>query len=114
MSEKTYLYNWEKQDLDEFTDIEKEAFRRANELNDKLLDLKFIIEEMDYEWGEYIQFLEDEKISKICEFRGGQCIDFNEELLNSIVNTLRKSLNDAHKAVNYNSKKIALNRVVEK
>ena len=40
-------------------------------------------------------------------------IEFDEELLQSIVNTLKKSLNDVHKSVNYNSKKIGINRVID-
>jgi hypothetical protein len=78
-----------------------------------MLDLKILIDEIDYDWKEYIDFLEDEKISKVCEFRGGQCIDFDEELINAIVNTLKKSLNDTNRSINYNSKKIALNRVLD-
>ena len=94
-------------------DIELKAFKKASELNDKLLDIKILIDEIDYDWGEFMEFLESERISKVCEFRGGDCIDFDEELLNAIVNTLNKSLNDTRKSINYNSKKIGLNRVIE-
>lgn len=113
MSEKTYIYEYSRDELMDLSDIELKAFRKASRLNDKMLDLKILIEEIDYDWKEYIDFLEDEKISKICEFRGGQCIDFDEELLNAIVNTLKKSLNDTNRTINYNSKKISLNRVLD-
>ncbi|WP_305513202.1 hypothetical protein [Methanobrevibacter sp. V14] len=66
MAEKTYLYEWNENDL---KDIEKEAFKKANELNDKILDVKIFIDEIASEWEEYIKYLEDNKISKICEFR---------------------------------------------
>lgn len=112
MSEKTYLYEWQKQDLEKLEDIEKEAFRKADRLNDKILDLKIFIDEMNEEWDDYLKYLEDKKISKICEFRGGECIDFDEELLNAIVTTLKKSLNDTNKSIKYNSKKISINRVI--
>ena len=64
------------------------------------------------DWDEYLKFLEEKKISKICEFRGETCIDFNEELLAAIVNTLKNSINDTNKSIKYNSKKIAINRVI--
>ena len=113
MSEKTYIYEYDQKELDELSDIELKALKKASRLNDKMLDLKFLIDEIDYDWKEYIDFLEDEKISRVCEFRGGQCIDFDDELINAIVNTLKKSLNDTNKSINYNSKKIALNRVLD-
>ena len=113
MSEKTYIYEYDQKELDELSDIELKALKKASRLNDKMLDLKFLIDEIDYGWKEYIDFLEDEKISRVCEFRGGQCIDFDDELINAIVNTLKKSLNDTNKSLNYNHKKIALNRVLD-
>ncbi len=113
MSEKTYIYEYGKDEIDELSGIERETLRRASELNDKMLDLKFLIDDIDYDWKEYIEFLETKKISKVHEFRGGQCIDFDEELLNAIVNTLKKSLNDTNKSISYNSTKISLNRVLD-
>ena len=113
MSEKTYIYEYGQKELDELSDIELKALKKASRLNDKMLDLKFLIDEIDYDWKEYIDFLEDEKISRVCEFRGCQCIDFDDELINAIVNTLKKSLNDTNKSLNYNHKKIALNRVLD-
>lgn len=110
---KTYIYEYGQDELNELSDIELKALKKASRLNDKMLDLKILIDEIDYVWREYIDFLEDEKISKVCEFRGGQCIDFDEELINAIVNTLKKSLNDTNKSISYNSKKIALNRVLD-
>lgn len=112
MAGKTYLYEWGNDDLKNLEDIEKEAFKKADYLNDKILDLKIFIDEINDEWDDYLKYLEDKKISKICEFRGGECIDFDEELLNAIVTTLKKSINDTNKSINYNSKKIKLNRVI--
>ena len=112
MTRKTYLYEWGNEDYKNLTEIEKEAFRKADELNDRILDLKIMIDDMNDEWDEYLQYLEDEKISKICEFRGGECIEFDEELLNAIVTTLKKSIGDTNKSIGYNPKKIKINRVI--
>lgn len=113
MSDKTFLYSWQRQDLEDMTAIERECFRRADELNDKMLDAKILLDEITEDWQEYLKFLEEKKVSKICEFRGGECIEFDDELRHAIVNTLKNSLNDTQKAVNYNHKKIALNRVID-
>ena len=112
MSEKTFLYEYDKSDLENLKDIEKDAFKKANALNDKILDLKIMIDDMNDELDEYLQYLEDEKISKICEFRGGECIEFDEEILNAIVTTLKKSIGDTNKSIGYNPKKIKINRVI--
>lgn len=113
MAQKTFLYEYGSDDLKNMKGIEKEAFLKADELNDNLLDLKIMIDQINEEWDEYIQFLEDKKISKYCEFKCQECIEFDEELLNAIVNTLRKSLTDTNKSINYNSKKIKINRAIE-
>lgn len=113
MARKTYLYEWQKEEFENLTDIEKEAFKKADRLNDMMLDIKIMMDEIDDEWNQYLKYLEDSKISRICEFRGGQCIEFDEELLNAIVNTLKKSLNDTKDSLNHNSKKINLNRVID-
>ncbi len=113
MARKTYLYEWQKEEFENLTDIEKEAFKKADRLNDMMLDIKIMMDEIDDEWNQYLKYLEDSKISRICEFRGGQCIEFDEELLNAIVNTLKKSLNDTKNSLNHNSKKINLNRVID-
>ncbi|MBR4448465.1 hypothetical protein [Methanobrevibacter sp.] len=113
MTEKTYIYEYSQKELNDLEDIELKSIKKASELNDKLLDVKILIDEIDYDWKEFIDFLEHEKISKVTEFRGEECIDFNEELLNAIINTLKKSLDDAHKSMNYNSKKISLNLVLD-
>jgi hypothetical protein len=113
MSEKTYIYEYTQDEVNDLSDIEQKTLEMASELNDKVLDLKFFIDEIDHDWVEFLEFLENEKISKVHEFRGGKCIDFDEELLNAIVNTLKKSLNDTNKSINYNSKKIGLNRVID-
>ena len=112
MSEKT-LYDFENEDMSDFKTIEKDAFRKAVELNDKLLDAKTILEEITYDWEEYIKFLEDKKISKYCEFKGQDTIPFDEELINAIVKTLSESLSNANRAVGFNSKKIKINRVID-
>lgn len=112
MDEKTYLYEWQRKDFEDFSDIEMKAFKKADELNDKILDLKILIEDINYDWANLIQFFENEKISRICEFRGGECIEFSDELLNAIANTLIKSLNDTKNEINYNSKKIDLGLVI--
>lgn len=113
MARKTYLYEWQKEEFENLTDIEKEAFKKADRLNDMMLDIKIMMDDIDDEWNQYLKYLEDSKISRICEFRGGQCIEFDEELLNAIVNTLKKSLNDTKDSLNHNSKKINLNRVID-
>ncbi len=113
MSDKTYLYEWKEEDLKDLSNIEIKAFRKADDLNDKLLDIKILMDEIAEDWMDFMEFLEDEKISKICEFRGQTCIDFDEELLDGIVNTLKKSLDDTKRSLDYNSKKIALNLVIE-
>ena len=113
MSEKRYLYEWENSDLNDLNETEKESFKKAVELNDKLIDAKTILDEISYDWEEYMQYLEDEQISKICEFHGKETIEFNDELLKAIVTTLKESLNNTQKAFNYNSKKIKINRVID-
>lgn len=112
MAQKTYLYEWQAKDLENLTDIEKDAFKKADALNDMILDLKILIDEINYGWDEFLHFLEKERISKICEFRGGECIEFSDELLSAMAETLKKSLNDTKNEINYNSKKIDLDRTV--
>ena len=112
MAGKTFLYEWQRKDLESLEDIEIKAFKKADELNDRILDLKILIDEINYEWDEYLKFLETERISRIHEFRGGECIEFSGELLGAIVNTLRNSLNDTKNEINYNSKKIDLDRII--
>ncbi len=112
MSDKT-LYDFENENMEDYELIERKAFRKAVELNDKLIDAKTILEEITYDWDEYIKFLEDERISKYCEFKCQETIDFDEELLNAIAHTLKQSLNNTNKAIAYNSKKIKINRVID-
>lgn len=112
MYDKT-LYDFEKQNLSDYKSIERQAFRKAVEINDKFIDVKTLLEEISYDWNEFIDFLEDERISKYCEFKGQETITFDEELLNAIVRTLRESLNNTNKAIDYNSKKIKINRVID-
>lgn len=113
MSSKKYLNEWDVSEIAELKSIEKQSYEKAVELNNKLNDAEQALNALTAEWKEYMQFLEDERISKICKFYGKDTIAFNEELLNTIVNTLKESLNNTHKAVDYNSKKIGINRVID-
>ncbi|MEE0935567.1 MAG: hypothetical protein U0L42_07840 [Methanobrevibacter sp.] len=112
MTQKTFLYEYSKEDFENLEYIEKEAFKKADEINDKFLDVKILMDEITEDLNEYLKYLEVKKISKIHEFRGGTCIEFDDELRHAIVNTLKKSLTDTQKSVNFNTKKIALNRVI--
>lgn len=107
------IYDFENRDLSDYSAIEKQTFKKAVELNDKLIDVKTLLEEIDYDWTDFINFLEDNKISKYCEFKGENTIDFDEELLGAIVLTLRQSLININRAADYNSKKIKINRVID-
>ena len=40
MSEKTYIYEYGQDELNELSDIELKALKKASRLNDKMLDLK--------------------------------------------------------------------------
>lgn len=113
MTEKTFLYEWTGEDFKNLTPIERKTFRKADDLNDKILDLKILLDEINEDWDEYMQFLEDERISKLCEFHCQECIEFDEELLRAIGTTLKKSLNDVNKSISYNTKKIKINQVVD-
>lgn len=112
MSDKT-LYDFENEDTSDFKIIEKDALKKAIRLNDKLLDAKTILEEIAYDWDEYIQFLEEKGISKYCEFKGQDTIEFDEELKKAIVTTLKESLSNTNKAIGFNNKKIKINRVID-
>lgn len=112
MSDKT-LYDFENEDLNDYKSIEKQSFKKAVELNDKLIDAKTLLEEISYDWNEFIDFLESNHISKYCEFKGEKTIDFDDELKNAIVSTLKESLSNVHKAVDFNSKKIKITRVID-
>lgn len=112
MSQKT-LYDFENESTDDFKSIEKEALKKAVALNDKLIDAKTMLEEISYDWEEFINFLEDERISKYCQFKGIDTIAFNEELLAAIVATLRESLQNVKEEVGYNPKKIKITRAIE-
>ena len=48
MYEKT-LYDFENQDMSDYKNIEKRSFKKAVELNDKLIDAKTILEEISYD-----------------------------------------------------------------
>ena len=108
-----YLTSEDMNDLKNLEAIERDAFRKADELNDRILDLKIMVDEINEEWEDFIQFLENERISKYCEFKCQETIEFDEELLNAIVTTLKKTLTDTNKSINYNYKKIKINRVID-
>ena len=112
MSEKTFLYNYGKEDLNDLANIEKKSFKKANDINDKLLDVKILLDELNDDFADFMQFLEDERISKYCEFKYSETVKFDEELLSAISTTLKQSLNDTNKALNYNSKKIKINQII--
>ena len=112
MSDKT-LYDFENEDTSDFKIVEKDALKKAIRLNDKLLDAKTILEEIAYDWDEYIEFLEEKGISKYCEFKGQDTIEFDEELKKAIVTTLKESLSNTNKAIGFNNKKIKINRVID-
>ena len=112
MADKKLLKDYTKEEIAEFSALEKEAYEKANKLNKEFIHVESLLNDLTADWKEYFIFLEDKKISKICEFRGGECIDFDEELLNAIVTTLKKSVNDTNKSIKYNSKKISINRVI--
>lgn len=46
MTGKTYIYEWQEKDIENFTGIERQAFTKADELNDKMLDIKIMIDEI--------------------------------------------------------------------
>ena len=46
MSDKEYLYAWKNEDMMDLKGIVREAFRKADELYDKLIDAKTILEEI--------------------------------------------------------------------
>ena len=67
MDKKTYIYEYSKEELDDLTEIEEKTLKKASKLNDEILDLKILIDEIDYEWKDFIEFLEidyDEMISR--------------------------------------------------
>ena len=113
MVDRSSLYQWEKEDLSDLEEIEKETLKKAVELNDKLIDAKTLLDDISYDWNDFVEFLENERISKSCEFHGLETIQFSEELLNAVVNTLKESLNNTKKSIDYNSKKIKINRVID-
>ena len=49
MAPKKFLYEFQSSDLKDFEGIERDAFRKADELNDKILDLKIMIDEINEE-----------------------------------------------------------------
>ena len=61
-----------------------------------------------------IKNLENQKISKICEFYGDKTAPFDDELREVIAANLKSSLNGVHKSVNYNTKKIDVGRIIDR
>ena len=44
MIEKDYIYEYRREELKDLEEIELESFKKASELNDKLLDVKIMID----------------------------------------------------------------------
>lgn len=113
MADKKILKDYSKEEIAEFTSLEKEAYEKAVQLNKEFFHIQTLLNDLTEHWKEYFIFLEDKKISKICEFYGDKTAPFNDELREVISNNLKQSLNDVHKAVNYNTKKIDTGRILD-
>ena len=112
MANDKILKDYTKEEIAEFSSLEKEAYDKANKLNKEFIHIHSLLQDLTDDWKEYMIFLEDKKISKICAFYGEDTASFDDELRESIAGTLKKSLNDLHKAVNYNTKKIDIGRII--
>ena len=111
MADKKLLKDYTKEEIAEFSALEKEAYEKAVKLNKEFFHIESLLGDLTEHWKEFFMFLEDQKISKICEFYGDKTVPFDEELREVIAANLKTSLNGVHKAVNYNTKKIDLGRI---
>ena len=102
------------EEIAEFSSLEKEAYDKAVKLNKELFYIQNLLEDLTDHWKEYFMFLENEKISKICEFYGDTAAPFDDELREAISDNLKQSLNGVHKAVGYNTKKIDTGRILDR
>ena len=114
MVDKKVLKDYSKAEIAEFSSLEKEAYDRANKLNKQFFHIQSLLDDLSDDWKEYFKFLEEEKISKICEFYGETAAPFDDVLREVISNTLKDSLKNLHKAVNYNTKKIDTGRILDR
>ena len=114
MAEKKLLKEYTKEEIAEFSSLEKEAYDKAVKLNKELFHVQSLLEDLTDHWKEYFMFLENEKISKICEFYGDTAAPFDDELREVISDNLKQSLNGVHKAVGYNTKKIDTGRILDR
>ncbi|MCR5026225.1 MAG: hypothetical protein K6A34_02105 [Methanobrevibacter sp.] len=113
MAEKKLLKDYTKEEITEFSSLEKEAYEKAVKLNKQFFHIQSLLEDLTDDWKEYFIFLEDKKISKICEFYGDKTAPFDDELREVIAGNLKQSLNGVHKAVSYNTKKIDTGRILD-
>lgn len=112
MADKKLLKEYTKEEIAEFSSLEKEAYDKAVKLNKEFIHIQSLLEDLTEHWKEYFIFLENEKIAKICEFYGETAAPFDDELREVITGNLKQSLNGVHKGVSYNTKKIDLGRVL--
>ena len=112
MADKKNLKDYTTEEIGEFSGLEKQAYDGAVKLNKEIFYIQNLLEDLTEHWKEYFIFLEDEKIAKICEFYGDKTAPFDDELRQVIAEDLKKSLNGVRKAVNYNTKKIDIGRIV--
>lgn len=114
MADKKLLKDYTKEEIAEFSALEKEAYEKANQLNKEFIHIESLLNDLTADWKEYFIFLEDKKISKICEFYGDKAAPFDDELREVIAGNLKTSLNTLHKSVNYNTKKIDVGRILDR
>lgn len=113
MADKKLLKDYTKEEIAEFSSLEKEAYDKAVKLTKEFFHIQSLLEDLTDHWKEYFIFLEDEKISQICAFYGDTLAPFDDELREVIADNLKQSLNGVHKAVNYNTKKIDTGRILD-
>ena len=114
MADKKLFKDYTDEEIAEFSSLEKEAYDKGVKLNKELIHIQALLDNLTESWKEYFIFLEDQKISKICEFYGDTAAPFDDELREVISNNLKTSLNGVHKAVNYNTKKIDTGRILDR
>ncbi len=113
MADGKVLKDYTDSEIKEFSSLEKKAYDDAVSLNKQFTHINILLENLTNDWKEYLIFLEEEKISKICEFYGDDLAPFDDELRKAIAETLETSLKDVRKSINYNTKKIDIGRIVK-
>lgn len=114
MADDKLLKDYTKEEIAEFSDLEKEAYEKANKLNKEFIHIESLLKDLTADWKEFFIYMEDNKISKICEFYGEKTAPFDDELREVIAGNLKSSLNSLHKSVNYNTKKIDVGRILDR